>query len=493
MSSRAWFAIVSSPSTRATAAIESTIIGLPTTYGRKTCFQVDGQFSPQSYTAILASQGVSPEAYEEDQRNALEISQVQGGIVASSFFTPAEYRRFIELELEQRVAAYLRFDPVDLLDSIEVDEAEVLGVYENSPARFETDESVALEFIKVSLADIAASVAVDDEELRSFYESNLERYTREEERRARHILIAVEGDRDEAGAQALAEEILGKIDAGEDFAVLAAEFSDDTGSAADGGELGWAGRGVFVPEFEDAMFALEVDQISEPVQTQFGVHLIQVQEVRSGSQRPFAEVQVELREELQSREAEDAYYELAERLDELALENPGSLEPAAQAIGLPIQRAETITRSGGAPFGFNQLLVEAAFSAAVLEDGENSQLIQLNDSEAVVLRVAEYRAPQVRPFDEVRAEIEQELRLTAAGREAQRQGEALLARARAGESLEALAAELGVELGGSGALVPQFRCAASRCDCRTLSNSAADGRQRSDPSTALCPVMAATL
>ncbi len=410
-------------------------------------FQVAGEFSPQSYTAILASQGVSPEAYEEDQRNALEIGQIQGGIIASAFYTPAEYRRFIELELENRVATVARLDPVILLDEIKVAESEVLALYENTPSRFQTEESVALEYVEVKLAEFAASVAVGDDEVRSYYEANLDRFRTEEERRARHILIAVSDERDAAAADALAAEIKDRLDAGEAFAELAATYSDDTGSAADGGDLGWAGRGVFVPEFEEAVYALQVDQVSAPVRTQFGIHLIQVLEIRAGSQQPFEEVQAELREELQSREAEDGYYELAERLDDLALESPGSLESAAQGTGLPIQRAELVTRTGGAPFGFNQALIEAAFSLAVLEDGENSALIELGDGQAVVIRVAEYREPVVRPFDEVRAEIEQELRLQAAAAVARERGEDLLGRAEAGEDLATAAAQVGAQVG----------------------------------------------
>ncbi|MGI9329187.1 MAG: SurA N-terminal domain-containing protein [Gammaproteobacteria bacterium] len=410
-------------------------------------FKVDGEFSPQSYTAILASQAVSPEAYEEDQRNALEIGQIQAGIIASAFYTPAEYRRFIELQLENRVAKVARLDPVSLLDEIEVAETEVRSFYENTPSRFQTEESVALEYIEVQLAEFAASVAVGEDELRAYYESNLGRYRTEEERRARHILIAESEERDAAAADTLAAEIQGRLEAGETFAELAATYSDDTGSAADGGDLGWAGRGVFVPEFEDAVYALQINQVSAPVRTQFGIHLIQVLEVREGSQQPFEEVKAELREELQSREAEDGYYELAERLDDLALESPGGLESAAQGTGLAIQRAELITRAGGAPFGFNQALIEAAFSVAVLEDGENSALIELGDGQAIVIRVAEYREPVLKAFDEVKAEIEQELRLQAAASVARQRGEDLLERAQAGEDLAAAADEVGTQVG----------------------------------------------
>lgn len=416
-------------------------------------FQVDGEFSQQSYIALLASQSISPEQFESEQRTFLEISELQAGIVSTDFYTPAEYRRFIELDREQREAVFLRFDPVALLPNIEVTDEEILAFYEANPARFQTEENVDLDYIEIQLADIASTVEVDDEAVRAFYEGNLDRFQTAEERRARHILIAINDDRDAAAAGELAAELAGRLEAGEEFAALAAEYSDDPGSANDGGELGWAGRGVYVPEFEETLFALEVGQVSPPVQTQFGFHLIELAELRSGSQQAFETVRDSLREELQRQEAEDGYYELAERLDDLALENPGSLEPAAQGAGLPLQRAERITRSGGEPFGFNQDLVSAAFDEAVLTDGENSPLIELDAGRAVVIRVAEYRAPEVRPLDAVQDEIEQELRLQSAGRRAREQGEAALARIRAGEDLEAVAAELGLEALSPGPLL----------------------------------------
>lgn len=408
-------------------------------------FQLDGEFSQQSYIALLSSNAIAPEEFERQQRTVLQIGELQGGVVSSDFYTPAEYRRFIELDQERRDAVFARFDPIGLLDNIEVGDAEIQAFYEANSGRFQTEENVALDYVEIQLADIASTVDVDQAAVRAFYDSSLERFRTAEERRSRHILIAVNGDRDEAAAGQLAAELAGRLQAGEEFAALAGEYSDDPGSASDGGELGWAGQGVFVPEFEATLFELEEGQVSAPVRTQFGFHLIQLEEVRSGSQQPFEEVEAQLREELQRREAEDGYYELAERLDDLALENPGSLEPAAQGTGLPLQRAERVTRSGGAPFGFNQDLVDAAFGETVLTDGENSPLIELDDGRAVVIRVAEFHAPQLRSLDEVRGEIEQELRLQAAGRSARQQGEAMLARVKAGENLEAVAAEFGVE------------------------------------------------
>jgi len=409
-------------------------------------FQVGGEFASQAYIALLANQGLTPEIYEERTRRALQINQVQNGLLESAFFTPSEYRRFIELQQQRRQATVVQVSPVSLFAEVEVDDAAVESFYADNAARFQTEESVAIEYLELRLADIAADVAVEDAALREYYDENRDRYATEEERRLRHILIAVDGDTDEASAAELAAELRDRLTTGEDFAELAREFSDDPGSAPDGGELGWAGRGVYVSAFEEAAFSLQPGAVSPPVKTEFGYHLIELQELRAGSEQPFEQVREDILDLLQKQAAENSFYEQAEMLDDLALENPGGLTAVAEQIGLPLQRAESITRSGGEPFGFNAALIEAAFSPTVLEDGENSALIEIEDGRVVVLRVAEHRLPELRPLDEVRATIAGELRLQQAAVLAKDTGEELLARMQAGEELGLVAIEYGLDV-----------------------------------------------
>ena len=409
-------------------------------------FQVGGEFASQAYIALLANQGLTPELYEERTRRALQINQVQTGLLESAFYTPSEYRQFIELQQQRRQATVVQVSPASLFAGVEVDEAAIEAYYADNAARFQTEESVSIEYVEIRLADIAADVAVEEAALMEYYEENRPRYATEEERRLRHILIAVDGDTDEAAAAELAAELRDRLTTGEPFADLAREFSDDPGSAPDGGELGWAGRGVYVTAFEEAAFALQPDAVSAPVKTEFGYHLIQLQEVRPGSEQPFEEVRAEILDQLQKQAAENSFFEQAELLDDLALENPGGLRVVAEQAGLPLQRAESITRSGGEPFGFNAALIEAAFSPAVLEDGENSALIEVEDARALVLRVVEHRLPEARPLDEVRATIAGELRLQEASRLALAQGQQLLERVQGGEDLGLVAIEYGLDV-----------------------------------------------
>jgi peptidyl-prolyl cis-trans isomerase D len=403
-------------------------------------FQVGGQFSSDGYMAALAAQGVSPAAFEEERRAALEIEQLQEGLLASSFFTPAEYRRFVLLEGERRRAAYAYLDAQKLAAGISLSEADLKDYYDRHPEQFQSEESVVLEYVEARMTDLEPAPEPDEAELRGIYEANPERFTTAEQRRARHILIAVDQDTDEASAAKLAGELRARLDKGEDFAALAREYSDDPGSAASGGELGWASKGTYVAPFEEALFAASVGDITQPVKTDFGYHIIQLEEVRSGERRSFESVRDELAAEASARANEERFVALTDRMDDAALENPGSLDAVAAATGLPVRRIDYFTRAGAEPFAGNRAVIDAAFSAAVIEDGENSAIIDAGDGRAVVVRVVEHRPVRLRAFEEVRAEVETAARAERTARLAAERGRQLMERLQGGEDLASAAA-----------------------------------------------------
>jgi peptidyl-prolyl cis-trans isomerase D len=413
-------------------------------------FQVGGQFSRPSYEAALAGQGISPSRFENEQRTFLSRQQLQDGLIQSAFYTPDEFRRFIELELERREAAYVLLDAAALAAGTSISEEDIQAFYAtNREQLFQSPEQAAIEYVEVRLADISGDYEPDEATLRKAYEeAEAGRFRTEEERRGRHILLAVTADKDEDAARREAEEVAAKLAAGGDFAALAAEHSDDPGSAGQGGDLGWAGRGVYAPEFEAVLFDLEPGQVSAPVRTPFGFHIIRLDEVKAGTQRSFEEVRAELADELRRRKAQDEYYAIAEQMDDLALENPGSLAPVAEATGLPIRRFEQFTRDGGGPFGDNRALVSAIFAEEVLEGGENTPLVELGEGRAVVARVVEHRPPAPLPLEQVRGQIVERLRNLRAANEARTRGEALLKRVQAGESLADAAAAEGLTVTG---------------------------------------------
>jgi peptidyl-prolyl cis-trans isomerase D len=368
-------------------------------------FQVDGKFSNEAATRLLMSQGISPAAFEADQRTELQVLQLQNGIVASAFTTPYELERANTLEAEQRELAWLEVPAARFAELIVPDDAAVQAYYERNKDRFMTPDTVTLKYVELKLDDIAAKVPVTEEALRTYYDSVKERYVEAEKRRGRHILIQVQDDKADAAARQKAEEVLAKVNAGGDFAKLAKEFSQDAGSAAQGGDLGWAERSYFVGPFADALFDMKPGEVRGPVRTQFGYHIIRLEEVNAGKQKSFEEARPELEGEYRRQEAEERFGEQQEKLADKAFESPDNLDAVSTELGLPVREVAGFTRTeGGGPFGAQPAIIDAAFSDEVL-NGENSQPVELEPGDVVVLRVASRTQPQLKPLAQVREQI----------------------------------------------------------------------------------------
>jgi len=263
--------------------------------------QVDGKFDRDRYSALLNQQGRSEADFEHDFRRDLEIQQLQNGIGISAFATPGGVRRRLELEGETRAFDYVTLPSARFAAAAKVDPAEVAAFYEKNKSKFMTAETANLQYVQLRLADVAAGVAVTEEGLRQYYEQVApERFVDAERRRARHILI--DASKDDAAAKKKAEELFAKAKAGGDFAALAAANSDDPGSKAQGGELGWATKESFVAPFADALFAMQKGEVRGPVKTQFGYHIIKIDDRRTAPPPALEELSDQIREEL-AREA----------------------------------------------------------------------------------------------------------------------------------------------------------------------------------------------
>jgi peptidyl-prolyl cis-trans isomerase D len=372
-------------------------------------FQIDGQFSLDNYRALLANRGYTPTGFEELQREVLEVGDLQMGIASSSFLTPAEFRRYIELFNQKREVAYALFDLEAFGANLTIDDAAIASRYENNQASYQTPETVDLEYIELALADIAANVEVTDEELRAAYEQERERFEMAEQRRARHILVEVaEGQEDAARAEA--DSIAARIRGGADFAAVAAEVSDDAGTKAQGGDLGPISRGMLVGPFEDALFSMQVGDVSDPVRSEFGFHIIRLDEIRAGEVQPFEAVREELASEMKTREAESEFYDRANKLGEDAYDAYDNLTEVSAASGLPIKTLMGFPRTGDpAVFANSAAVVQAAFGEEIVDSGRNSELVELAEDHVLVLRVSEHHVPTTKPLDEVREEIRAEL------------------------------------------------------------------------------------
>lgn len=412
--------------------------------------QVGGQFSFDQFNLEAQRQGYSAEGFEEVIRRSLVTQQLRNAVQATAFMTPEERARRGALEQETRTVRYVRIPVSNYLNDVVPDESAIEAEYRQNMDRYVTTESVKLQYIELSPQEMAADVEVPEEELRALYAAGVEagQYSQEETRKSRHILIAVDQDADaqaDAAARAEAEALLARIEAGEDFAELAREHSDDPGSKVNGGDLGFAPKAAFVGPFSDALFSMQVGEVRGPVKTTFGYHLIRLDEISADQTRPYDEVRDEIKEEERLRVATTLVDELSQELDEAVYDNDDNLEVAADLTGLPLRETGWITRSSGGGIGADANVREVAFSDPVFLDRRNSEAIRYNDG-YLYIRIADHQPARQRTLDEVRPEITAQLTRRFAGDRARKVGEELQAKLADGATLEDAAAELGLEV-----------------------------------------------
>jgi len=409
--------------------------------------QVDGRFSRDRYAALLRQQGRTEASFEADLREDLQINELQRGIVMSSFVTPAELERRAELEGEQRDVDFVvipasAFEPAEGPTG-----ADMERWFEANESRFVTPETVTLQYVELTLDSVAAGVAVSEEALRRHYEEIApERFVDAEQRRGSHILV--ESGDDEAAARARAESLLEQARSGADFSALARENSDDIGSKAQGGDLGWSTREVYETPFAEALFAMQKGEIRGPVKTRFGYHIIRLEDVRPAHQRPFDEVRAELEAEYRRDQAQSLFYERSQQLADESFATLSELDSVARKLDLPLSTVETFTRNGGGPFGAERKIIDAAFSSDVLVDRQNSEAVSLGDDRVIVLRVTAHSESRQQTLAEVRAAVESEVRAEAARTAATAAADGALARLADGAAWPEVVSALGLTAAG---------------------------------------------
>jgi peptidyl-prolyl cis-trans isomerase D len=392
-------------------------------------FQQDGKFSYDRYKAFLASRGQSEAAFEQSLRNDLRKQTFVQAVVESAITPKHVIDRIEHILLQQREVRELRFPAEQFASKVSITDAQVAEYYQANRTQFEIPESVRVEYVVLSPETIAGSVKVSEESVKSYYEQNKARYGTEEQRRASHILIASEGS-DKAGARKKAEEILAKVKANpNDFAKFARENSKDPGSAAQGGDLGFFGRGMMVKTFEETAYRLNAGEISDVVETDFGFHIIRVTEIKPAQARPFAEVRADIERELKNQQAQKSFTEAADQFTNLVYEQADSLQPAVQKLNLKLLSADNLTRAGLLPH-LGPRVVEAIFAEDSLKNRRNTQAIEVATNTLVSARVLEHRPASVQPLDKAAPEIRQLLERREAVRLAREAGEQRLAELR---------------------------------------------------------------
>lgn len=404
-------------------------------------FQEDGRFSSDRYHQLLRANGLSSPQYEAQIRRMRLLEQLQGAIGETSVVTDRDVEQVIALQQQERDVSYLTVPLAMFRQVVSVDDAAVRSYYEEHQDEFTSPERVKLNWVELRQDDLLADMDISEEELRARYDQVRERrFTDPETRDVRHLLVQLPEDADgeaEEAARRRTEELRARIEGGEDFSDVAREASDDTGSASRGGELGEVARGDMVETFEERAFSLEPGELSEPVRTRFGYHLIQVDQVRGGATRSFEDVQDELREELAMERVSNAFFDAANRLDQLAFDWPDTLQEAADALDLEIRTTDWIARDGTSEgVGSHEEVIEAAFSEPVLQARQNSDLLELEEDRYVVIRVDEHQAPEQLAMEDVEEEIRERIRNERAVEAAQARVQALEEQLREGASLE---------------------------------------------------------
>ncbi|MES9872647.1 MAG: SurA N-terminal domain-containing protein [Candidatus Sedimenticola sp. 6PFRAG7] len=410
-------------------------------------FQVGGVFNQEAYERAVRTQGLTTSAFFERVRQSIVSEQLNKAISGSEFATSAEIADLVRLQQQQRELGFITVPVAPYLEQVSVTEEEVRSHYDSNQAAYMAPERVKVEYLELDLDGIADALSVDEEMLEGYYEQHKTEYVSLEQRRASHILFAVEEGADDAvaaEAESAAKAALDRINAGEDFAAVAKELSQDPGSADMGGDLDYFEKGIMATAFDEAVFSMTAGAVSEPVKTEFGFHIIKLTDVRAPKGKTFDESREDIRKAYLRSEAERLFYEYAERLSDHAYEDPGSLEPAADALKIAVQQSDWITRSGGQGVFASSKVIGAAFSEDVLLEGNNSEAVELSPEHIVVLRVKDHEESTVKAFDQVQSDIERQLKADKASTKAREKGRELLAALRSGSDLSQLADQEGL-------------------------------------------------
>ncbi len=393
-------------------------------------FAVDGAFNAARFDQVIQQMGYTRLQFRELLRQEMLIGQLRAGISGSGFVTDEQIEAFARLEQQTRDFATVTV-PAETA-AVDVSDDEAREYYEKNTDRFRSPEQVIVEYVELKKESFFDQVEASEEELQDLYQQRIAALA--EQRRAAHILIETDGS-DDAAAKEKIDEVAKRLASGEDFSALAKELSQDPGSANEGGDLGFAGPGVYDPAFEEALYALDEGQVSAPVRSDFGWHLIKLLDVQSPEIPTMESLKPELVRELKAQQVEQRFVEASKQLEDTAFESSDLLQPA-QELGLSVQTTEAFGREGGAGVASNRQVIQAAFSDEVLVDGANSSVIELDPDTVVAVRVKEHLQPEVLPFDTVKGDIVAQLKGSKAAEQALEAGTQLIATLRDGGQIE---------------------------------------------------------
>lgn len=404
-------------------------------------FQIKGKFDRATYKAILGQQGMTATGFEQKVRDDLALQIIPNAVTSSALATKSDVDTYLSLRDQTRDVRYLAL-PEPKVDPASVSDADIQAWYKAHQDDYMTPETVSIHYLEVKAADMHTDADVDEDALKERYEKEKNRFVAPAQREVSHILVSVPPN----GTPAQQKEALAKANAiekklkdGADFAELAKRDSDDLGSKRQGGDLGWIEPGMTDKAFDEVAFKLARGEVSKPVLSPEGYHIIKVNDIKPGQTKSFVEVKDQLRHELLGSERERKYNEVAGKLYDLVYQDPNSLQPAAKALDLKIQSAGPFSRKGGTGIAANPKVVEAAFSDQVLTRNMTSDPIKLGNNDVVVVRIDKHTAAKPKPLAQVKEQVRTAVVQDRVDSQARKHAEALLARLKKGATLDDLA------------------------------------------------------
>lgn len=419
-------------------AVADTIAQLP-------LFQKDGKFDKAAYESFLKAQRLSPSEFEAQVRADLTQQQLLGGVQETAFLPKALMEQYQALRGQQRELELFTLKVADFLPQVTVTDEQVAQYYGQNKANYMTEERVQLAYVELKRDALAAAVSIDEAALQKWFDDNASRYAEPEARMVSHILVKVGNPNQDAAAKQRIDALYAELQAGKrSFEEIAKTDSDDKLAAEKEGQIGKVVAGDFEPEFEKAVFALKAGETSQPVKTEAGYEIIRVTEVIPAKPRTFEQARAEVEKDYRQEQAEKAFLEKGEVLGRVSYEQDGDLAPAAKEVGLEVQQTGWMTRSQGDGIANYPKVREAAFNDDVLKSGKNSDLIELADGHAVVVRVSNHEPAQQKPLEQVQDEIRKLLQEQEARKLVAQKGEELLKQLKESQAWAAAFANTGL-------------------------------------------------
>ena len=402
-------------------------------------FQSGGTFDSERYSMMLARVGMTPLTYESQLRVDLLAQELNNNIQQTALVTPSAINTILKLEKQTREIAYGVVSAMDQLDNVTISDEQIQRYFDSNKALYMAPERIIVDYIELSVEQLAKTVEVDEASLQQFYTDNEDQFVGPEQRRVSHILI--EGD--EAEALEKLARVKERLAVGDNFIDLVAKFSQDAGTVNTEGDLGYFERDVMDPAFEEAAYAMSIiGDVSEPVKTEFGYHLIKLTDIKAPEGQSFTEARDEIEVLYRNQEAETLFYEKAELLADLSYENPDSLDVASEELALEIKTSKEFLREGNTiGIAKDKKIAAVAFSEDILVNDLNSAVIELSTSRLLVLHKNKYTAESQLAFESVSPAIKEHLRFEAAREKARNDGEAIITKLKAGDNSESLFAD----------------------------------------------------